>query len=44
MVGGSALLDWIARLEGPLLGIRIKLFEPDRLEEAWRWLYEREAD
>jgi hypothetical protein len=44
VVGGSALLDWIARLEGPLLGIRIKLFEPDRLEEAWRWLYEREAD
>jgi hypothetical protein len=43
VVGGSALLDWIARLEGPLLGIRIKHFEPDRLEEAWRWLHGREA-
>jgi hypothetical protein len=39
----SALLDWVARLEGPLVGIEIKHFEPDRLEEAWRWLRERES-
>ena len=33
-VGGSALLDWVARLEGPLVNIEIKHFELDRLEEA----------
>ena len=43
VVGGSALLDWAARLEGPLVGIEIKHFEPDRLDEAWRWLHEGEA-
>jgi hypothetical protein len=43
VVGGSALLDLVARLEGPLVGIEIKHFEPDRLEEAWRWLRERES-
>ena len=44
VVGASALLDWVAKLEGPLVGIRIKHFEPDRLEEAWRWLRGQEAD
>ena len=29
VVGGSALLGWAVKLEGPLLGIRIKNFEPD---------------
>jgi hypothetical protein len=43
VVGGSALLDLVARLEGPLVGIEIKHFEPDRLDEAWRWLHEDEA-
>jgi hypothetical protein len=43
VVGGSALLDWVARLEGPLVNIEMKHFEPDRLEEAWRWLRGREA-
>jgi len=43
VVGGSALLDWVARLEGPLVNIEIKHFEPDRLEEAWLWLRGREA-
>jgi hypothetical protein len=43
VVGGSALLDLVARLEGPLVGIEIKHFEPDRLDEAWRWLREGEA-
>jgi len=43
MVGGGALLDWLAKLEGPLVGIEIKHFEPDRLDEAWRWLRERKA-
>jgi hypothetical protein len=43
VVGGSALLDWVARLEGPLVGIEIKHFEPDRLKEAWRWLRGRES-
>jgi hypothetical protein len=42
-VGGSALLDLVARLEGPLVGIEIRHFEPDRLDEAWRWLHEGEA-
>jgi hypothetical protein len=43
VVGGSALLHLVARLEGPLVGIEIKHFEPDRLDEAWRWLHEDEA-
>jgi hypothetical protein len=43
VVGGSALFDLVARLEGPLVGIEIKHFEPDRLDKAWRWLYEVEA-
>jgi hypothetical protein len=43
VVGGGALLDWVAKLEGPLVGIEIKHFEPDRLDEAWRWLHERKA-
>ena len=43
VVGSSALLDWAVKLEGLLLGIRIKHFEPDRLKEAWRWLRVREA-
>jgi hypothetical protein len=43
VVGGSALLDWVAGFEGPLVGIAIKHFEPDRLEQAWRWLHEGEA-
>jgi len=43
VVGASALLDWVAKLEGPLLGIQIKHFEPDRLKEAWRWVRGREA-
>jgi len=43
VVGGSALLDLVARLEGPLVGIEIRHFEPDRLDEAWRWLHEGEA-
>ena len=43
VVGGSALLDWVAKLEAPLVGIEVKHFEPDRLKEAWRWLREREA-
>jgi hypothetical protein len=43
VVGGSALLDLVARLEGPLVGIEIKHFEPDRLDEAWRCLREGEA-
>ncbi len=34
VVGGSALLGWAVKLEGPLLGIRIKHFETDRLKEA----------
>ena len=43
VVGGSALLDLVARLEGPQVGIEIKHFELDRLDEAWRWLHESEA-
>jgi hypothetical protein len=43
VVGGSALLYLVARLEGPLVGIEIRHFEPDRLDEAWRWLHEGEA-
>jgi hypothetical protein len=43
VVGDGALLDWLAKLEGPLVGIEIKHFEPDRLDEAWRWLRERKA-
>jgi hypothetical protein len=31
-VGGSALLDWVTKLKGLLLGIRIKHFEADRPE------------
>jgi hypothetical protein len=40
VVGDSALLDWGAKLEGPLVGIQIKHFQPDQVEEAWRWLRE----